>query len=157
MFAAWNVLWSGERKRQRAFFLFGLELILQLDTPGIKDFFVTFFRLPEWYVVMFLFNARKYISSQGISMYWKFRCLWQALEGFSWLEALVSGSYLVRACNLRHRPKLVALSTCEALDSWSQWSETIADLHGARGTELWLSGLETGKANIINYHERNRI
>lgn len=50
MSAAWNVLWSGERKRQRAFFLFGLELILQLDTPGIKDFFVTFFRLPEWYV-----------------------------------------------------------------------------------------------------------
>lgn len=45
---AWNALWSGERKRQRAFFLFGLELILQLDTPGIKDFFVTFFRLPEW-------------------------------------------------------------------------------------------------------------
>lgn len=45
---AWNVLWSGERKRQRAFFLFGLELILQLDTPGIKDFFVTFFQLPEW-------------------------------------------------------------------------------------------------------------
>ncbi|KAG0583854.1 hypothetical protein M758_3G166500 [Ceratodon purpureus] len=45
---AWNVLWSGERKRQRAFFMFGLELILQLDTPGIKDFFVTFFQLPEW-------------------------------------------------------------------------------------------------------------
>lgn len=47
-YEAWNVLWSSERKRQRAFFQFGLELILQLDTPGIKDFFVTFFRLPEW-------------------------------------------------------------------------------------------------------------
>jgi lycopene epsilon-cyclase len=45
---AWNALWPSERKRQRAFFLFGLELILQLDTTGIKEFFVTFFRLPEW-------------------------------------------------------------------------------------------------------------
>lgn len=47
-FAAWNALWPRERKRQRAFFLFGLELILQLDTAGVRDFFCTFFQLPEW-------------------------------------------------------------------------------------------------------------
>ncbi|OVA08403.1 2-oxoacid dehydrogenase acyltransferase [Macleaya cordata] len=45
---AWNTLWPQERKRQRAFFLFGLELILQLDIEGIRTFFQTFFRLPNW-------------------------------------------------------------------------------------------------------------
>ncbi|KAE8714101.1 Lycopene epsilon cyclase [Hibiscus syriacus] len=41
---AWNTLWPQERKRQRAFFLFGLALIVQLDIEGIR----TFFRLPSW-------------------------------------------------------------------------------------------------------------
>ncbi|XVF35061.1 hypothetical protein REPUB_Repub18cG0112400 [Reevesia pubescens] len=45
---AWNTLWPQERKRQRAFFLFGLALILQLDIEGIRTFFHTFFRLPSW-------------------------------------------------------------------------------------------------------------
>ncbi|KAL6984633.1 Lycopene epsilon cyclase, chloroplastic [Sarracenia purpurea var. burkii] len=45
---AWSTLWPQERKRQRAFFLFGLALILQLDIDGIREFFLTFFRLPEW-------------------------------------------------------------------------------------------------------------
>lgn len=46
---AWNTLWPQERKRQRAFFLFGLALIVQLDIEGIRTFFRTFFRLPDWY------------------------------------------------------------------------------------------------------------
>ncbi|KAI4335268.1 hypothetical protein L6164_013931 [Bauhinia variegata] len=45
---AWNTLWPQERKRQRAFFLFGLALILQLDIEEIRSFFHTFFRLPDW-------------------------------------------------------------------------------------------------------------
>lgn len=45
---AWNTLWPQERKRQRAFFLFGLALILELDIEGIREFFHTFFRLPNW-------------------------------------------------------------------------------------------------------------
>ncbi|KFK27261.1 hypothetical protein AALP_AA8G359000 [Arabis alpina] len=45
---AWDTLWPQERKRQRAFFLFGLALILQLDIDGIRSFFHTFFRLPKW-------------------------------------------------------------------------------------------------------------
>lgn len=45
---AWNTLWPQERKRQRAFFLFGLALIVQLDIEGIRTFFRTFFRLPSW-------------------------------------------------------------------------------------------------------------
>ncbi|CAN7114871.1 unnamed protein product [Brassica rapa subsp. narinosa] len=45
---AWDTLWPSERKRQRAFFLFGLALIVQLDIGGIRSFFHTFFRLPKW-------------------------------------------------------------------------------------------------------------
>ncbi|KAG6424126.1 hypothetical protein SASPL_114539 [Salvia splendens] len=45
---AWNALWPQERKRQRAFFLFGLALILQLDIEGIRTFFHSFFRLRKW-------------------------------------------------------------------------------------------------------------
>ncbi|KAH7519232.1 lycopene epsilon cyclase, chloroplastic [Ziziphus jujuba] len=45
---AWNTLWPQERKRQRSFFLFGLALILQLDIEGIRTFFHTFFKLPDW-------------------------------------------------------------------------------------------------------------
>ncbi|EFJ24566.1 hypothetical protein SELMODRAFT_101391 [Selaginella moellendorffii] len=44
---AWNVLWPNERKRQRAFFFFGLELLLQLDVQSMRTFFQTFFKLPE--------------------------------------------------------------------------------------------------------------
>ncbi|KAJ9167979.1 hypothetical protein P3X46_019564 [Hevea brasiliensis] len=52
---AWNTLWPQERKRQRAFFLFGLALILQLDIDGIRTFFHTFFRLPNWYGLNFFY------------------------------------------------------------------------------------------------------
>ncbi|KVI01144.1 Lycopene cyclase, beta/epsilon [Cynara cardunculus var. scolymus] len=45
---AWETLWPLERKRQRAFFLFGLALIVQLDIEGTRTFFRTFFRLPTW-------------------------------------------------------------------------------------------------------------
>eukprot|EP00271_Cylindrocystis_brebissonii_P003481 TRINITY_DN1447_c0_g1_i2.p1 TRINITY_DN1447_c0_g1~~TRINITY_DN1447_c0_g1_i2.p1 ORF type:complete len:660 (-),score=76.37 TRINITY_DN1447_c0_g1_i2:471-2450(-) len=45
---AWAALWPRERKRQRSFMLFGLELILQLDLQATRDFFETFFELPEW-------------------------------------------------------------------------------------------------------------
>ncbi|CAO2841519.1 unnamed protein product [Amaranthus hypochondriacus] len=45
---AWNTLWPQERKRQRAFFLFGLALLVQLDIEGIRTFFRTFFRVPKW-------------------------------------------------------------------------------------------------------------
>lgn len=45
---AWNTLWPQERKRQRAFFLFGLALIVQLDIEGTRTFFRTFFQLPKW-------------------------------------------------------------------------------------------------------------
>ncbi|CAN8301625.1 unnamed protein product [Cochlearia groenlandica] len=45
---AWDTLWPQERKRQRAFFLFGLALIVQFDIQGIRSFFRAFFRVPKW-------------------------------------------------------------------------------------------------------------
>ncbi|KAF6137019.1 hypothetical protein GIB67_030783 [Kingdonia uniflora] len=44
----WSTLWPQEREYQRAFFLFGLELILLLVIEGIRTFFNSFFRLPAW-------------------------------------------------------------------------------------------------------------
>ncbi|KAL7593496.1 lycopene epsilon cyclase, chloroplastic [Lactuca sativa] len=45
---AWETLWPLERKRQRAFFLFGLSHIVLMDLEGTRTFFRTFFRLPKW-------------------------------------------------------------------------------------------------------------
>ncbi|KAI8565387.1 hypothetical protein RHMOL_Rhmol03G0255000 [Rhododendron molle] len=64
---AWNTLWPQERKRQRAFFLFGLALILQLDIEGIREFFHTFFRLPTWMWQGFLGST---LSSADLLQVW---------------------------------------------------------------------------------------
>jgi hypothetical protein len=48
--------------------------------------------------------------------------LLQAMEGFPWLEALISGPYLVCSCNLRDCPEYVAIQTCKALVGRSEWS-----------------------------------
>lgn len=63
---AWNTLWPQERKRQRAFFLFGLALILQLDIDGIRTFFHTFFRLPTWMWQGFLGST---LSSADLALF----------------------------------------------------------------------------------------
>ncbi|XP_043719275.1 lycopene epsilon cyclase, chloroplastic isoform X1 [Telopea speciosissima] len=63
---AWNTLWPQERKRQRAFFLFGLALILQFDIEGIRTFFHTFFRLPTWMWQGFLGST---LSSADLVMF----------------------------------------------------------------------------------------
>eukprot|EP00898_Chlorokybus_atmophyticus_P008220 jgi/Chlat1/839/Chrsp104S01183 len=44
---AWETLWPRERKRQAAFFVFGMELLLTLDLADTCVFFSTFFKLPE--------------------------------------------------------------------------------------------------------------
>ena len=43
----WGVLWSGERKRQASFHIFGMELLAKLSLREINEFFETFFILPE--------------------------------------------------------------------------------------------------------------
>ncbi|XP_061359741.1 lycopene epsilon cyclase, chloroplastic isoform X1 [Gastrolobium bilobum] len=63
---AWNTLWPQERKRQRAFFLFGLALILQLDIEGIRTFFRTFFCLPNWMWQGFLGSS---LSSKDLVLF----------------------------------------------------------------------------------------
>ncbi|XP_047308458.1 lycopene epsilon cyclase, chloroplastic [Impatiens glandulifera] len=63
---AWKSLWPQEKKRQRAFFLFGLALILQLDIEGIQTFFKTFFRLPNWMWKGFLGSS---LSSRDLVLF----------------------------------------------------------------------------------------
>lgn len=69
---AWDCLWSRERRRQRSFMLFGLELILRLDLQGTRSFFRTFFLLPEWLWRGFLGSS---LSSAHL--------LWFALNTFA--------------------------------------------------------------------------
>lgn len=66
---AWNTLWPPERKRQRAFFLFGLALILQLDIEGIRIFFHTFFRLPTWMWQGFLGSSLSSVDLMLFAVY----------------------------------------------------------------------------------------
>ncbi|PKU88076.1 lycopene epsilon cyclase, chloroplastic isoform X1 [Dendrobium catenatum] len=66
---AWRTLWPQERKRQRAFFLFGLALILQLDIDGIRIFFQTFFRLPDWMWQGFLGSTLSSVDLIWFSFY----------------------------------------------------------------------------------------
>ncbi|GBF93614.1 chloroplast lycopene epsilon-cyclase precursor [Raphidocelis subcapitata] len=47
--AVWEALWPAERRRQAAFHLFGMELLIQLDLGSTNDFFRTFFALPQTY------------------------------------------------------------------------------------------------------------
>ncbi|XP_058084929.1 lycopene epsilon cyclase, chloroplastic [Magnolia sinica] len=82
---AWKTLWPQERKRQRSFFLFGLALILQLDIEGIREFFNTFFRLPNWMWQGFLGST---LSSADL--------VWFALYMF------VIAPQSMRMCLVRH-------------------------------------------------------
>nr|AAK07431.1 lycopene epsilon-cyclase [Adonis aestivalis var. palaestina] len=66
---AWSSLWPKERKRQRAFFLFGLELIVQLDIEATRTFFRTFFRLPTWMWWGFLGSSLSSFDLVLFSMY----------------------------------------------------------------------------------------
>jgi len=43
---AWASLWPAERRRQRAFFCFGMDVLLRLDLAETRQFFTAFFALP---------------------------------------------------------------------------------------------------------------
>ncbi|CAD7704594.1 unnamed protein product [Ostreobium quekettii] len=45
----WDTLWSQEKRKQAAFHVFGMELLVKLDLASINNFFKTFFRLPEFF------------------------------------------------------------------------------------------------------------
>ncbi|KAF6142884.1 hypothetical protein GIB67_022763 [Kingdonia uniflora] len=50
----WNDLWPIERRRQREFFCFGMDILLKLDLLGTRRFFDAFFDLEPRYVHGFL-------------------------------------------------------------------------------------------------------
>ncbi|XP_057547651.1 lycopene beta cyclase, chloroplastic/chromoplastic-like [Amaranthus tricolor] len=45
----WKELWPIERRRQREFFCFGMDILLKLDLPGTRRFFDAFFDLERVY------------------------------------------------------------------------------------------------------------
>ena len=45
----WKDLWPIQRRRQREFFCFGMDILLKLDLPGTKRFFDAFFDLEPHY------------------------------------------------------------------------------------------------------------
>lgn len=52
--AVWRELWPKERRHQREFFNFGMNLLLKLDLPGTRRFFEVFFDLEPRYWQGFL-------------------------------------------------------------------------------------------------------
>ena len=42
-----DAIWSSDRRRTRALHEFGLDVLLRLDADGLRDFFETFFALPD--------------------------------------------------------------------------------------------------------------
>ena len=54
--SAWAHLWSREKRRQAAFNLFGMELLMDMPLRDINVFFTTFFRLPHPLWSKFLSN-----------------------------------------------------------------------------------------------------
>ncbi|CAD7696972.1 unnamed protein product [Ostreobium quekettii] len=50
----WDTLWSQEKRKQAAFHVFGMELLVNLDLASTNNFFKTFFRLPEYFWQGFL-------------------------------------------------------------------------------------------------------
>ncbi|KAJ6741721.1 LYCOPENE BETA CYCLASE CHLOROPLASTIC [Salix viminalis] len=45
----WKDLWPIERRRQREFFCFGMDILLKLDLPATRRFFDAFFNLEPHY------------------------------------------------------------------------------------------------------------
>ena len=54
--AVWEHIWSKEKRRQAAFNVFGMELLMDMPLSDINVFFTTFFRLPTSLWTKFLSN-----------------------------------------------------------------------------------------------------
>ncbi|KAI3848714.1 hypothetical protein MKX03_025088 [Papaver bracteatum] len=67
----WKDLWPIERRRQREFFCFGMDVLLKLDLPGTRRFFSAFFDLEPRYWHGFL-SSRLFLPeliSFGLSLF----------------------------------------------------------------------------------------
>jgi lycopene beta-cyclase len=47
--AVWRATWPVERIRQRAFFSFGMEMLLTLNLGQMREFFSAFFSLSDFH------------------------------------------------------------------------------------------------------------
>ncbi|XP_009793443.1 lycopene beta cyclase, chloroplastic-like [Nicotiana tabacum] len=69
--AVWKDLWPIERRRQREFFCFGMDILLKLDLPATRRFFDAFFDLEPRYWHGFL-SSRLYLPELiffGLSLF----------------------------------------------------------------------------------------
>ncbi|KAJ7516993.1 hypothetical protein O6H91_21G023300 [Diphasiastrum complanatum] len=64
----WSDLWPLERRKQREFFCFGMDVLLQLDLEGTRRFFSAFFDLEPYHWQGFL-SSRLYILELGLALF----------------------------------------------------------------------------------------
>ena len=64
----WGHLWNGEKRRQAAFNVFGMELLAAMDTATLNMFFNTFFRLPAYFWRGFLSNKLSSVDLVGFAL-----------------------------------------------------------------------------------------
>ncbi|BDA47628.1 Lycopene epsilon cyclase, chloroplastic [Coccomyxa sp. Obi] len=95
--AVWESLWPAEKRRQAAFHVFGMELLVRLDLAETNAFFRTFFRLPDFYWRGFL--ASSLSSAQLIAFALLTFVLAPAGIQLALMRHLIThpaGSYLIR-------------------------------------------------------------
>jgi lycopene beta-cyclase len=71
--AVWGVMWPVQRLRQRAFFEFGMDVLLKLDLAETRQFFAAFFSLSDHHWHGFLSSRLSFsqLIAFGLSLFAK--------------------------------------------------------------------------------------
>lgn len=66
--AVWRAMWPVERLRQRAFFEFGMDVLLKLDLAETRQFFAAFFSLSDRHWQGFLSSRLSFLELIGFGL-----------------------------------------------------------------------------------------
>lgn len=66
--AVWRAMWPVQRLRQRAFFEFGMEVLLKLDLAETREFFAAFFALSDHHWHGFLSSRLGFLQLIGFGL-----------------------------------------------------------------------------------------
>lgn len=66
--AVWAAMWPRQRVRQRAFFDFGMEVLLKLDLEETREFFAAFFSLSDFHWHGFLSSRLSFVELIGFGL-----------------------------------------------------------------------------------------
>lgn len=66
--AVWGAMWPVQRLRQRAFFEFGMEVLLKLDLGETRQFFSAFFALSDHHWHGFLSSRLSFLQLIGFGL-----------------------------------------------------------------------------------------